>query len=148
MPITRVSGASLISSTTYKENPAEMEDIEFDEENINKDIVSSIEDSMLLQNEPHYFLQNLSNKIDPNIDQEIIEDMSDEESLVEKLLLNLKSSDFDPKDLQGATLDDALDSIKGINNPKDIVEWPNDAYQNFMKLIIESNISNNIGDKK
>jgi len=28
-----------------------------------------------------------------------------------------------------------------------IAEWPNDAYYDFMKLIIKGNISNKIGDK-
>ncbi|CAG8777028.1 21258_t:CDS:1, partial [Dentiscutata erythropus] len=123
-----ISEASLISSTTYKENSMEMKNLEFEEKNINEDIVSGIEDNILLQNELHYFFQNLSNKIDLNIDQKIIEDISDEELSVEESLVNLKSNDFDLENLQEITLDNALNSIEGINNPENIVEWPNNAY--------------------
>ncbi|CAG8517915.1 1214_t:CDS:2, partial [Scutellospora calospora] len=71
-PIMRVS-ESLIFSTTYVQNLVEMEDIVvFEKENISEDL---------------------------NRDQEITENTSDKESLV-----NFKSNDFDPEDLQGATL--------------------------------------------
>ncbi|CAG8466567.1 14800_t:CDS:2 [Dentiscutata heterogama] len=45
------------------------------------------------------------------------------------------------------TIDDALDSIEGENNPQILVRWPNNAYLDFMELVIEGNISNKIGDK-
>ncbi|GBB97635.1 hypothetical protein RclHR1_03020013 [Rhizophagus clarus] len=56
-------------------------------------------------------------------------------------------TDCDPEDLQGASLDDALDTIEGKNKPKHIAEWPSDAYREFMELIVEGNISNKVGDK-
>jgi hypothetical protein len=44
-------------------------------------------------------------------------------------------------------LDDAIDTIKRKNTPDRIVNWPNEAYRDFMNLIVEGNISNKIGDK-
>ena len=55
--------------------------------------------------------------------------------------------DFDSEDLQRASFDDALDVIEGKNRPEQIAKWPNDAYREFMELVIEGNISNKIGDK-
>src|SRR5580765_3958723 len=61
--------------------------------------------------------------------------------------LQFEDHDFDPEDLQGASLDDALDTIEGKNRSERIADWPNKAYHEFMELIIEGNISNKIGDK-
>jgi len=44
-------------------------------------------------------------------------------------------------------LDDALDTIKGKYRLERVAEWPNDAYREFMELVIEGNISNKIRDK-
>jgi hypothetical protein len=55
--------------------------------------------------------------------------------------------DIDFDDLQGASLDDTLDTIEGKNRIERIARWPNEAYHDFMELIIEGNISNRIGDK-
>jgi hypothetical protein len=44
-------------------------------------------------------------------------------------------------------LDDALDSIEGKNRPEHVAKWPNEAYREFMELIVDGNISNKIGDK-
>ena len=54
---------------------------------------------------------------------------------------------FDLKDLQGASLNDALDAIEGKNISECVAKWPSDAYRDFMELIVEGNISNKIGDK-
>ena len=62
-------------------------------------------------------------------------------------LINLKNIVFNPEDLQGSSLDDALNTIKGKNKPEHIAKWPSDAYREFMELVVESNISNKIGDK-
>ncbi|CAG8560297.1 3749_t:CDS:2 [Racocetra fulgida] len=86
----------------------------FEEENISNLDVSNIEDNTSPQKELHYFLRNLSNKIKQAIDQEMIEDTSDEED--DELLVNLDNDDIEPEDLQRATLGDALDSIEGNNN--------------------------------
>ena len=61
------------------------------------------------------------------------------------LQINFEDRDFE--DLQGASFDDALDGIEGKNRLERIAMWPNDAYRDFMELIIEGNISNKIGDK-
>jgi hypothetical protein len=75
---------------------------------------------------------------------------SEEEVEIEEETLssvNFDDIEFDSEDLQGATLDDALDAIEGKTWPENIASWPNDAYREFMELIVEGNISNNIGDK-
>ncbi|RGB27108.1 hypothetical protein C1646_769524 [Rhizophagus diaphanus] len=41
------------------------------------------------------------------------------------------ADDIDSEDLQGASLDDALDTIEGKNVPKHIAEWPNVANLNI-----------------
>ena len=76
---------------------------------------------------------------------EIAEEVS-EESSEESLLVDTDTS-FDSEDLQGATLDDALETIEGKIEPERLAQWPNDAYRDFMELVIEDNISNKIGDK-
>ncbi|CAG8847949.1 27912_t:CDS:2, partial [Gigaspora margarita] len=55
--------------------------------------------------------------------------------------------DLDIANLQRTTLNDALDSIEKKNKPERIAKWPNNTYQDFMELIVEGNIFNNIGDK-
>src|SRR5271155_1609990 len=44
-------------------------------------------------------------------------------------------------------LDDALDAIKGKYIPERVAKWPNNAYHEFMELVVKGNISNKIGDK-
>ena len=65
----------------------------------------------------------------------------------EQSSFNLENIEFDLDDLSGASLDDALDTIEGKYEPENVAEWPNDTYRDFMKLVIEGNISNKIGDK-
>jgi len=69
-----------------------------------------------------------------------------EESSEESLLTDVEDIGFDLEDLQGATFEDALETIDGKNKPERLAEWPNDAYRDFMELVIEGNISNKIGD--
>ncbi|CAG8731644.1 4076_t:CDS:1, partial [Gigaspora margarita] len=172
--ITKKVLGSLISSTTYAQSLVEIENVTL-EENISEGIISSKDNNMLPQNELYYFFETY--KIDLNMDQEITKDTSDkdildEDMLDEKLpvnfesndfdpedlqedkdvldeesLVNFESNNFDPKDLQEAILNNALNSIEGINKPEYIAEWPNDAYCDFIELIVESNIFNNMGDK-
>src|ERR1041384_1632490 len=59
---------------------------------------------------------------------------------------NIKNCDLDSEDLQGAAWDDALDTIEGKNRTERIAMWPNEAYREFMELIIEGNISNKMGE--
>lgn len=68
-------------------------------------------------------------------------------STVESKLVNFKDTEFiNPKDLQSASLNDAIDAIDGKLTPEHI-KWPNNTYYNFLELIVEGNISNKIGDK-
>ena len=36
---------------------------------------------------------------------------------------------------------------EGKNKPERVAEWPNDAYRDFMELIVENNVFNKTGDK-
>ena len=98
-------------------------------------------------------LDNDNEKSDEERSKESDEESSDEESSKESDEENIEKSaeesetELDSKDLQGASLDDALDTIEGKNRPENIAEWPNDAYREFMELIVKGNISNKIGDK-
>ncbi|PKC54951.1 hypothetical protein RhiirA1_476415 [Rhizophagus irregularis] len=99
-----------------------------------------------LESEPHYNLRKRSKT--ENIEEraeEIFEENFEE--LGTEIPVNLDNIDLDPEDLQGASLDDALDAIEGKNLPEHIAKWPNDAYRDFMRLIVEGNISNKIGDQ-
>src|SRR5271170_3114587 len=60
-----------------------------------------------------------------------------EESEIDEIPVNLEAINLDLKDIQGATLDDALDAIEGKYIPERVVKWPNDAYREFMELVVE-----------
>ena len=75
-------------------------------------------------------------------DSEIEEDIEDLEPP-----MILEEPDFDLEDLKGASLENALDTVEGKNKPERVAEWPNDAYRDFMELIVENNVSNKTGDK-
>jgi len=74
------------------------------------------------------------------------EDNSEDSETKIQLPINLEP-DFDLEDLQGASLENALDTVEGKNKPERVAEWPNDAYRDFMELIVENNVSNKTGDK-
>ena len=90
------------------------------------------------ETEPRYYLRS-------QVELESEENTEDEE--VETDLRTDLDYDFEPEDLEGASFDDALNIIEGRNRSEYMAEWPNDAYREFMELIIEGNISNKIGDK-
>jgi len=121
------------TSSTLPENEdvVEMEDIII-HESILEEIV-----------EPRYNLRSCKESDNNTRDSE--EEVEIEEETLSSV--NFDDIEFDSEDLQGATLDDALDAIEGKTRPENIASWPNDAYREFMKLIVEGNISNNIGDK-
>ncbi|POG80115.1 hypothetical protein GLOIN_2v1764901 [Rhizophagus irregularis DAOM 181602=DAOM 197198] len=99
-----------------------------------------------IESEPRYNLRKRSKS--ENIEEraeEIFEENFEE--LGTEIPVNLDNIDLDPEDLQGASLDDALDAIEGKNLPELLAKWPNDAYRDFMRLIVEGNISNKIGDQ-
>ena len=138
------------TSTNIVENPVsqldsfdEMEDV-IPEDNT---IVSEIESRYNLRSR----VQNI--ETEENVEESEIEENTEELELeVEletelQLPVNLKDCDLDSEDLQGAAWDDALDTIEGKNRIERIARWPNEAYREFMELIIEGNISNKMGDK-
>ena len=71
---------------------------------------------------------------------------SSEESSEESVLVGAEDITFDSEDLQGASFDDALETIEGKHKPESIAGWPSEAYRDFMELVVEGNISNRIGD--
>src|SRR5215471_1254824 len=92
----------------------------------------------------------LRNQLHSKANKESDEESSSENEQSDKeeqSSFNLKNIEFDLDDLSGASLDDALDTIEGKYEPENVAEWLNDAYRDFMKLVIEGNISNKIGDK-
>ena len=130
-PITMTSSAS--SSQEKFASQDEMEDIAFD------DTIQDLEE-VVTGEKPSYNLRKRARL--ENIEERVIENV--EESEIESPV-NLE--DIDPEDLQGASLDDALDAIEGKNAPERVAKWPNDAYRDFMELIVDGNISNKTGDK-
>jgi hypothetical protein len=118
MPIVRPSESG---SHTFAETPMLQVDME--------DVIDET-----LESEPHDHLRSQEN-------EESIEDINEE------LQINLEGPDYDSEDLQGASLDDALDSIEGKNRLEHVAKWPNEAYREFMELIVDGNISNKIGNK-
>jgi hypothetical protein len=97
-----------------------------------------------LKSKPSYNLQKRARS--ENI-EERVEENFEESEIESQLPVNLKDTDIDSEDLQEASLDDALDAIEGKNAPEFVAKWPSDAYHDFMKLIVDGNISNKIGDK-
>lgn len=95
------------------------------------------------ESEPQHYLQSHAE----SEGKENIEENIEVENMEMDVQINFEDHDFDSEDLQGASIDDALDAIKGKNKPENIANWPNDAYREFMELIIEGNISNKIGNK-
>ena len=138
-PITMPDTFTSHEKSTYQDdNIGEMEDI----------IINEIptQDADNLESEQRYNLRKRSKS--ENIEEraeEIFEENFEE--LGTEIPVNLDNIDLDPEDLQGASLDDALDAIEGKNLPERVAKWPNDAYRDFMRLIVEGNISNKIGDQ-
>jgi hypothetical protein len=117
-----------------------------------EDIEDIKDNEMEIDDEPRYNLRSQVKRTE--CDEESMNEASDEESDEEpeepetgSQLPIIIDDDFDLEDLQGASLDDALDTIEGKYRPERVAEWPNDAYREFMELVIEGNISNKIGDK-
>ena len=137
MPITMVAASS--SNTTSEPNlPASAENSQVSNDEM-KGII--FEDENVGESEPRY---NLRSQVQ-NIEPEKTEESSEESEIDSQLPLYLEDVDIDPEDLQGASLNDALDTIEGKNVTEHVAKWPNDAYRDFMNLIVEGNISNKIG---
>ena len=92
----------------------------------------------------------LRNQLHSKANEESDEESSSENEQSDKeeqSSFNLENIEFDLDDLSRASLDDALDTIEGKYEPENVAEWPNDTYRDFMKLVIEGNIFNKIGNK-
>jgi hypothetical protein len=107
-----------------------------------QEIESIIEDDPIYRYNLRSQVQNIETE-DTNFETE---DNSEDSETKIQLPINLEP-DFDLEDLQGASLNDALDTNEGKNKPERVAEWPNDAYRDFMELIVENNVSNKTGDK-
>ena len=137
---------------TLTNNPTPNEDVEMEEpsEDVQmQEIESIIEDEPIHRYNLRSQVQNIETE-DTNSEPEEInfetEDNSEDSETKIQLPINLEP-DFDLEDLQGASLDDALDTSEEKNKLETIVKWPNDAYRDFMELMVENNISNKTGDK-
>lgn len=148
-PITMTALRPGPTSTIPDEIPVpqeEMEDVVFEETPINE--TSNLTER---KSESRYNLRSQTRKMDveENIEESDEEnnEENDEENYELQSHTNLENIDFDPEDLKGASLDDALDTIEGKYEPERIAKYPNDVYRDFMELVTEGNISNKIGDK-
>ena len=139
MPRPQIQLQSSTSLTTIMPTLDEM-DVDDDDYDSMEEIS---EDKNANESEPRYNLRSRG-QIET---EENIEESAEETEAELQLPENLQEIEFDIEDLQGASLDDALETIGGKNKPSNIAGWPNDAYRDFMKLIIDGNISNKIGDK-
>ena len=127
MPLKKTSSAS--------QNIVEMEDVLFENPLVNENL-NDVSEGM-----SRY---NLRSQVQNIESEDIVEDIETDSQFIP---INFKDNDFDSEDLQGASLNDALDTNEGKNRPERVAEWPNDAYREFMELVIKGNISNKIGDK-
>ena len=120
-----------------------MEDVIFEEnlEDKNTETTNDLENITKNKSESQYILRNRIQKLESETVRDSFEELETE------LPVNTNDIEFNIEDLEGATIDDALDIIEGKNQLEYIAEWPNDAYRDFMELIIKGNISNKIGDK-
>ena len=129
-----------IIPSTPQDKDIDMEELVFNE--VQTQELEELEDvSVNLARESRYNLRKKTRVIElENLEESAEENFEDPPT-------NLADFEFDSEDLQGATMDDALDAIEGKDRPECIAKWPNDAYRDFMELIVEGNISNKIGDK-
>ncbi|POG62138.1 hypothetical protein GLOIN_2v1883106, partial [Rhizophagus irregularis DAOM 181602=DAOM 197198] len=95
------------------------------------------EDDEIKEFEPSSQDKNLVNIADELRQKKRVE-ANFEESEAESELVNFEDTEFiDPEDLQGVSLDDTIDVVDGKTIPERIVKWPNDAYYDFLELIVE-----------
>ena len=142
-PITLPTSPTL-ENPLIEDDPFVEDDTPVEDDNVIEDVMP--EDINESEPEPRYNLRSQTRYMET---EENIEENTEEseEELAELQLPGNEETDIDLEDLQGASLDDALETIAGKNKPENIAGWPNDAYRDFMKLIIDGNISNKIGDK-
>jgi hypothetical protein len=137
MPLKKTSSAS--------QNIVEMEDVLFENPLLVNENLNDVSEGMSRYNLRSQVQNIESEDIVEDIEiEDIVEDIETDSQFIP---INFKDNDFDSEDLQGASLNDALDTNEGKNRPERVAEWPNDAYREFMELVIKGNISNKIGDK-
>ena len=56
--------------------------------------------------------------------------------------IQMESDDNDLEDYEGASFDDAFNDLQ----ENQTIEWPNDAYRDFMKLVNNYQLSNSAGN--
>jgi hypothetical protein len=71
-----------------------------------------------------------------------IESVTTDNNFMDYELSQEASADVDPEDYEGASFDDAFHDLEHIQT----IEWPNDAYQEFMGIINKYQLSNSAGD--
>src|SRR6266516_2709787 len=128
MPLKKTSSAS--------QNIVEMEDVLFENPLLVNENLNNVSEGMLRY--------NLRSQVQNIESEDIVKDIETDSQFIP---INFKDNDFDSEDLQRVSLNDALDTNEGKNRPERVAEWPNDAYREFMELVIKGNISNKIGDK-
>ena len=72
--------------------------------------------------------------------------MEDSENDIEEFItdLSIETDSVDLEDLQGASFEDAVKET--LNNDIDIPQWPNEIYQEFAKICVDNDLSNNVTD--
>ena len=129
-------------------NPTPDEDINMEEHS------EDVQEQEPIESQPRYNLrsQAWNIEIEEDIEDSEIEENTEDSEIEEDIEdleppMTLEEPDFDLEDLKGASLENALDTVEGKNKPERVAEWPNDAYRDFMELIVENNVSNKTGDK-
>ena len=124
-PITNTSVIIAPINTNFPRVDVDDVDVEdVDVEDINVEDVDVEDVDIDVDNEPRYNLRSqVQDDTMESDDVEEREEENDDESDEElQSPLNIGGIDFDSEDLQGATLDDALDTIKGKNKPEHVAE--------------------------
>src|SRR5277367_3731270 len=124
------------SDEVEEAGPDEVEEVELDEDNT----IEIGTSSLAVKSLSHYNLRS-SSTIETSLEtmEDNISDSSDGLSSA-----NLEDIKIDLEDLQGKTFEDAMKAIKEKNKLEKVINWPNNAYHDFMELIIDGNISNKI----
>ena len=105
-----IDNVEIMEDIAFEETLEKIETQSFTETNtIDLDLPSNIEANIAPLEEPHYILRSSAKNI--KLPEEIVEESKSEI----ELLINLKDIGFDSEDLQGATLDDAFETIEGKN---------------------------------
>ena len=111
MPLKKTSSAS--------QNIVEMEDVLFENPLVNENL-NDVSERMSRYNLRSQ-VQNIESE-DIVEDIEIEDIVEDIETDSQSIPINFKDNDFDSEDLQGSSLNDALDTNEGKNRPESVAE--------------------------